>query len=464
VAEPFGSEISRRLRSAGGFPELATLIGDPSPRVRGQLAFSLGEWPGPECGDLLGRLALRDFDQPHLRTAILSSATNHVAAMLRVALNGHDSAPPRLLEQLLGLAASLKRDDCIGDALDKVSQPGRDGGYSGWQLAALAAFLDALDRRNQSIDGFSTGGAVPPGVVAERIGNLFAHARRLASRKPAVEADRLAAIRLLGRSEAQRSEDIVQLGNLLRPENSSAIQRAAIGSLVRLKENPAAEALLAGWNGHSPAVREDVLGGILGRSAWVLLLLSRVEEGAIPARQISAVWQQKLLRHRDPAIRGRAERLFTVATSDRRGLLDEYASVARLKGDAGHGVALFRQHCAVCHRLGGDGKAVGPDLGMITDKSVDALLAAILDPNQAVEARFVSYTAMTRADREVGGIIITESASGITLRSGDGREETLLRADLKELTSSGLSLMPEGFEQVLRPQDMADLIAALTTQ
>jgi putative heme-binding domain-containing protein len=133
-------------------------------------------------------------------------------------------------------------------------------------------------------------------------------------------------------------------------------------------------------------------------------------------------------------------------------------------GDAGHGVALFRQHCAACHRLGGDGRAVGPDLGMITDKSVDTLLAAILDPNQAVEARYVSYTAMTREDREVGGIIVTETASGITLRSGDGREETLLRADLKELTSSGLSLMPEGFEQVLRPQDMADLIAALTTQ
>jgi putative heme-binding domain-containing protein len=101
---------------------------------------------------------------------------------------------------------------------------------------------------------------------------------------------------------------------------------------------------------------------------------------------------------------------------------------------------------------------------MITDKSVDTLLAAILDPNQAVEARYVSYTAMTREDREVGGIIVTETASGITLRSGDGREETLLRADLKELTSSGLSLMPEGFEQVLRPQDMADLITALTTQ
>ena len=46
-------------------------------------------------------------------------------------------------------------------------------------------------------------------------------------------------------------------------------------------------------------------------------------------------------------------------------------------------------------------------------------------------------------------------------RRSTGHDETVLRADIKELTASGLSLMPEGLEQVLPPQAMADLIRYL---
>jgi putative heme-binding domain-containing protein len=42
-----------------------------------------------------------------------------------------------------------------------------------------------------------------------------------------------------------------------------------------------------------------------------------------------------------------------------------------------------------------------------------------------------------------------------------GAEETVLRNDLREIKSSGLSLMPEGLEKAIKPQDMADLIAYL---
>ncbi len=56
-------------------------------------------------------------------------------------------------------------------------------------------------------------------------------------------------------------------------------------------------------------------------------------------------------------------------------------------------------------------------------------------------------------------MITSESPNSLTLRNAGGVEDTVLRADLKELRSSGLSLMPEGFENVLNPQALADLIA-----
>ena len=84
---------------------------------------------------------------------------------------------------------------------------------------------------------------------------------------------------------------------------------------------------------------------------------------------------------------------------------------------------------------------------------------AILDPNQAFEAKYVSYTAATLNGRELSGIIASETPTSITLRSPGGTEEVVARSEIQRLTSSKLSLMPEGLENVLQPQDMADLLA-----
>ena len=99
---------------------------------------------------------------------------------------------------------------------------------------------------------------------------------------------------------------------------------------------------------------------------------------------------------------------------------------------------------------------------MMADKSTSEILVAILDPNQAVEARYVNYSIVTKNDRELGGIIVTETPNSITLKYVGGVEETILRNDLKELKSSGLSLMPEGFENSLDQKAMADLISYLS--
>jgi putative heme-binding domain-containing protein len=381
--------------------------------------------------------------------------------MLRTVLARHAEAPAGLLEELLGLAASMKKDDAIAEALDKVGQPERGDSFAGWQFAAFAAFLDALDRRNLSLEKFGADAAPSLQAAIRRLERLFPEANLLAGQGAATETDRLAAIRLLGRHAPQREDDLKQLGGLLRPEHSAAIHQAVVASLGRMKDSAAAAGLLAGWKNYSPALREEVLAALFSRREWAGELLARMEQDTIPARQLGATWQQKLSQHSDRSIRERSAKLFSASAPDRQALLKGYEGVEKLTGNRERGFALYRQHCATCHRLGGEGKTVGPDMGTLANKSVPALVEAILDPNRAVEARYVSYTAVTKADREVSGIVASESANNLTLRATDGREETLLRADLKELSSSGLSLMPEGFEKAFAPQDMADLIAAL---
>jgi putative heme-binding domain-containing protein len=107
---------------------------------------------------------------------------------------------------------------------------------------------------------------------------------------------------------------------------------------------------------------------------------------------------------------------------------------------------------------------VGPDLGALTDRSFDALLIAVMDPNRAVEERYLAYTAVTKGGREFTGIIAAETPNSLTLRAAQGSEETLLRSELVSLTGTRRSLMPEGFEHSLDVPAMADLFAFVTAK
>jgi putative heme-binding domain-containing protein len=140
-------------------------------------------------------------------------------------------------------------------------------------------------------------------------------------------------------------------------------------------------------------------------------------------------------------------------------VIEAYQSVVDMKGDSGRGLAIFKKTCASCHLLGGVGHAVGPDLASVGDKSPQGLLTAILDPNRSVEARYINYLAVTKNGLTITGVLASETGNSVTLLGPDGKQQVILRTDLEELVSSNKSVMPEGLEKDLRPQDLADLFA-----
>ena len=73
----------------------------------------------------------------------------------------------------------------------------------------------------------------------------------------------------------------------------------------------------------------------------------------------------------------------------------------------------------------------------------------------------MSYVVATIDGRIVTGMITAETANSITLQRSDATTVTLLRADIEELNSTGLSFMPEGLETQVTIQMMADLLAYL---
>ena len=122
---------------------------------------------------------------------------------------------------------------------------------------------------------------------------------------------------------------------------------------------------------------------------------------------------------------------------------------------------MFKKHCANCHAVAGIGVQVGPDVSDTRTKTPEMLLTDILNPNAAIDGNFVSYTVTTLDGKSFTGAIASESAAGITLKREQNQTDTILRADIDEVKSSGLSLMPEGVEKNISVQEMADLIRFL---
>jgi putative heme-binding domain-containing protein len=102
---------------------------------------------------------------------------------------------------------------------------------------------------------------------------------------------------------------------------------------------------------------------------------------------------------------------------------------------------------------------VGPDLAMTADKPLDWLLTAIFDPNAAIEPRYQAQLVKTKAGAALTGILSGETANNLTLRLPGGTEQAVLRDDLAGQEPLGRSLMPEGLEAALKPQDVADVLA-----
>jgi putative membrane-bound dehydrogenase-like protein len=440
---------------------LVRLVHDADPQVRMQLAYTLGEWADPRAGEALGRLAVQDAGDRFLTTAVLSSVNKqNLDALLLTVLAGDKHAPPpaALTENLLLLANKLGDAKTLINVLDRVGAP-ENGHYAAWQYAALAGLLDALDQQSTTLAKFSEGKSDLRAAV-DRLAPLFDAARAAMRNERTPHEERVQAIRLPGRGLGHVAEDRAALANLLVPQVEEAIQAAAVGTLGRLHDPAVPELLLRGWKGHGPALRSQILDVLFRRDDGLKATLAAVERKQVLPFEIDAARRQRLLQHRSEAIRTRAADLFAGSVNpDRQKVVDSYRSVLTLKGDAGRGTQVFTKTCATCHQLSGIGHQVGPDLASVGDKSPPALLIAILDPNRAVEARYINYVAQTKNGQTFTGVLASETGNSITLLGPDGKQQVILRTDLEELVSSNKSVMPEGLEKDLKPQDVADLIA-----
>ena len=258
----------------------------------------------------------------------------------------------------------------------------------------------------------------------------------LADREPGVRREALRASEALAGKSSELQKAILALEN--EPDAATRHQLALTLGEWKMPEAQAVLSRLAEKDGGDPEMRLAILSSAGSDSPLMASLRDKPSAGKKAAVPVVPAG--------DP---------------NRAKIIASYKDLSKLKGDASRGGETFKQLCSVCHRLKGVGREIGPDLAMVAGKPDEWLLAAIFDPNQAVEDRYRTHLITMKDGTELAGIVAAETGNNITVRAADGTDRAILRSDMKGQKPLGRSLMPEGLEGALKPQDLADLIAHL---
>lgn len=433
--------------------QLKGLTGDPAIRVRYQLAFTLGEIQRPEKAGLLAAMLAREMENSWLRAAAQSSlATGAAKTLVRLAGDvqlRRDPAAPELLEQLATMIGLLGEPAELKEAMDFLDQTALEPQQT---FALLAALGEGLHRAMSSLASVDPQGQLQRFYRQAQFGALAASA---------AEPLRLAAIRLLGVSPLTFGDvgDILLLP--LGSDPSQALQSASIAALGRFDEPGLATSLIQRWPTLTPAMRKRAATALLARNSRIADVLSALENGKIASADLSPAQINFLRTYRDSNLSQRASQIFGPLTLARPETVERFRPALRLAGTAANGREIFLARCSQCHRLGGEGQQLGPDLTGAKINGKEALLKAVIEPNASLRPGYETYVLETKEGEVLIGVKADDNLTAITLAQPQGIRSVWPRASLEFIQKQSWSLMPEGLEDGLAPQDMADLLECL---
>ena len=121
--------------------------------------------------------------------------------------------------------------------------------------------------------------------------------------------------------------------------------------------------------------------------------------------------------------------------------------------------------CARCHRVGGQGSDLGPDLSNLIHRDYDSVLRDIRDPSSALNPDYIGSAVRLKDRRVFHGILRSAGADRFIVRGDLEGEETPFHKDrIQKVTASAISIMPEGLDKGLSEEQLRDLMTFLLTQ
>jgi putative membrane-bound dehydrogenase-like protein len=464
---------------------LALARTDRSVRVRSQLASTARRLPAADGLTLASSLARRDVDgdDPHIPLLLWWAVEHHALTDVETTLTQlaspdgwrsqlvRETLLPRLIRRYAAEGSEAAESACARVLASAPSDAAR---------ASLSAALDEglSERRAPNVVGQSP--------LAKPVNDLWrAHrhdatltraAARLGNADAAAEALRVALER--GAAEAERVDMLVLIGALPSPaptdrllplvlgQEPAAVQSAALRVLGRDAAVSVADTLLDAYANKDERWRAQVREALLSRKSGARAFLSAVDRGRLAPKDVPVDSLRVVALHHDQALDRLVQKHWgrvTTGTPE-----EKLAEVRRLNndlraaaGDPARGRSLFEKHCATCHKLFGDGNAIGPDLTHANRQDRDYLLVSLVDPSAVVRKEFESVVVSTKDGRILTGLLGEQTPAQITIVGARNERTTLARNLIDDIADSPVSLMPENLYRALSPAELRDLFAYL---
>jgi putative heme-binding domain-containing protein len=428
-----------------------------------QLAFTLGEISGPRKSEALSAIIRRYPQHPWMRVAAFSSLAEDAGGVLAElsadAAFRKTASGKKWLGELAKQIGKQQRPDDVAALLQTLRNLAAAGASEPGAKETLTTIVQSLGVAPTSSLGQQVAAAT--GGQSEKLlkAMLAEAARRAVDESLAVEK-RVEAIHLL--SLGGWSAVAPAAETLLRPDQPDPVQAAIVRAMQSFSEMQVADLLLDRWPSLTPKLRIDAAETLFSRPAWLPRALAAVEDGRIAASDLQAGRLQTLASHSDEKIAARARRILEQSQSGRRPeIVEQYRSALAAQGDVERGRAVFRKVCATCHQAEGVGHAIGPNLAAMQARGPEAILVNVLDPNREVNPLYLTYAVITKDGRSLTGMLAGDTATSVTLKRAENLGDTVLRIDIEEMRSMGVSLMPEGLEKQIDVQGMTDLLTYL---
>ncbi len=255
------------------------------------------------------------------------------------------------------------------------------------------------------------------------------------------------------------------LFDCIRNNQPHALQEGALRQLSNYQEEEIGQKIVEVWNELSPTTRRYASDLLVYVEAHHDALLTALEQGKINIGEMNFDLERRrmLLRWTDNIkTRERAQALFTDAgVNNREQALESMHAATELSGSAIDGEKIFLTVCSNCHKYGAIGTQVGPALTEINRKSKATLLHDILDPNAAVDPKYINHLVETHDGAIHTGIVSAETDVSVTIQKIGGEKITIPKSEIASFRSLGSSLMMEGLENTMSVQQMADLLTFL---
>ncbi len=214
--------------------------------------------------------------------------------------------------------------------------------------------------------------------------------------------------------------------------------------------------------------KRDALNTLSSRPAYAKALLTAVEGGQVPSRDLNAELIRQLRNLKNAELDGLIEKIWGAvreSDADKKALIEKFKRIywagGSQPGNAFQGRAVYTRICQQCHTLYDVGGQVGPDITGSNRGDLDYLLQTILDPNAVIPNDYRASTLEMKDDRVITGIIKQQDDRTVTVVNAT---ETLVlpRDEIASITASEISMMPEGLLEPLAEQEVRDLIYYLT--